>query len=94
MEQAQVFQDKDTLIGSPGWVLRHQFMIPSGMDEHDMSEQLGVSDEYIKSILNGSVNFDGVIDGRLCNLFNLPKGWWIRIQDQYYLLLQKQGIDI
>jgi addiction module HigA family antidote len=65
---------------SPGEMLAEEFLAPLGMSKYRLAKSIGVPAQRIGDIVAGKRAITADIDLRLCRLFGLSDGWWLRLQ--------------
>jgi addiction module HigA family antidote len=68
---------------SPGEMLAEEFLAPLGMSKYRLAKSIGVPAQRIGDIVAGKRAITADIDLRLCRLFGLSDGWWLRLQANY-----------
>ena len=67
---------------SPGEMLE-EFLAPLGMSKYRLAKLIGVPAQRIGDIVAGKRAITADTDLRLCRLFGLSDGWWLRLQAGY-----------
>jgi antitoxin HigA-1 len=65
---------------SPGEMLAEEFLAPLGMSKYRLAKSIGVPPQRIGDIVAGKRAISADTDLRLCKLFGLSDGWWLRLQ--------------
>jgi antitoxin HigA-1 len=68
---------------SPGEMLSEEFLKPLSMSKYRLSKDIGVSAQRVGEIIAGRRAITAETDLRLCRLFGLSDGWWLRPQADY-----------
>lgn len=68
---------------SPGEMLEEEFLKPLGMTKYRLAKEIGVPPQRIGDIVAGKRSITADTDLRLCRLFSLSDGWWLRCQAKY-----------
>jgi len=74
---------------SPGEMLAEEFLVPLGMSKYRLAKSIGVPAQRIGDIVAGKRSITADTDLRLCKLFGLSDGWWLRLQASYDTILAK-----
>jgi addiction module HigA family antidote len=77
---------------SPGEMLAEEFLEPLGMTKYRLAKRIGVPAQRIGDIVAGKRAITADTDLRLCRLFGLSDGWWLRLQAAYDTALAKQKL--
>ncbi|MHB8097650.1 MAG: HigA family addiction module antitoxin [Erysipelotrichaceae bacterium] len=77
---------------SPGEILLEDFMIPMELTKYRLAKDIGVSATRIGEIVSGKRSITADTDLRLCKYFELSNGYWLRIQNQYDVEMEKRKI--
>jgi antitoxin HigA-1 len=75
---------------SPGEMLEEEFLLPLGMSKYRLAKSIGVPAQRIGDIVSGKRGITADTDLRLCRLFGLSDGWWLRLQASYDTILAKR----
>jgi antitoxin HigA-1 len=75
---------------SPGEMLEEEFLLPLGMSKYRLAKSIGVPAQRIGDIVSGKRGITADTDLRLCRLFGLSDGWWLRLQASYDTTLAKR----
>src|SRR5574337_976906 len=67
----------------PGELLREEFLIPMGLTQYRLAKEIGVPAQRIGDIVAGKRAITADTDLRLCRLFGLSNGYWLRAQAAY-----------
>ncbi len=76
----------------PGEILRHEFLDELGVSQNRLAHMLGVPPNRIHAIVNGTRNVTADTDLRLCKLFGLSEGYFLRLQNSFDTLEAKRRI--
>jgi antitoxin HigA-1 len=68
---------------SPGEMLKEEFLLPLGMSQYRLAKEIGVPAQRIGEIVAGRRAITADTDLRLCRLFGLSDGWWLRLQAKF-----------
>lgn len=68
---------------TPGEMLQEEFLRPLGMSQYRLAKEIGVPAQRISEIVAGKRAITADTDLRLCRLFGLSDGWWLRLQAKY-----------
>lgn len=68
---------------SPGEMLAEEFLAPLGMSKYRLAKLIGVPAQRIGDVVAGKRAITADTDLRLCRLFGLSDGWWLRLQVGY-----------
>ncbi|MEA3302961.1 MAG: HigA family addiction module antitoxin [Pseudomonadota bacterium] len=63
-----------------GEMLTEEFMVPLGWSKYKLAKELGVDQTRVGEIIAGKRAVTVDTDLRLCKLFGLSDGWWLRLQ--------------
>jgi addiction module HigA family antidote len=74
---------------SPAEMLREEFMNPLGLSNYRLAKEIGVPAQRIGEILAGRRGITADTDLRLCRVFGLSDGWWLRLQADYDVQLAR-----
>ena len=77
---------------SPGEMLREEFLIPLGMTKYRLAKSIGVPAQRIGDIISGKRGISADTDLRLCRLFGLSDGWWLRLQVSFDTVMAKREL--
>jgi addiction module HigA family antidote len=77
---------------SPGELLEEEFMIPMDISAYRLAQEIDVSATRIGEILNGKRSTTADTDLRLCKLFGLSNGYWLRAQAAFDLEIVRVDI--
>ena len=76
----------------PGEILREEFLAEIGWSQNRLAQAIGVPPNRIHAIVNGSRDVSADTDLRLCRLFGLSEGYFLRLQNAYDTLEAKRRI--
>jgi antitoxin HigA-1 len=65
---------------TPGEMLAEDFLKPLGMSNYRLAKEISVPPQRIGEIIAGRRAITADTDLRLCRLFGLSDGWWLRLQ--------------
>lgn len=65
---------------TPGELLREEFLVPLGISQYRLAREIGVPPQRIGEIVAGRRAITADTDLRLCRLFGLSNGYWLRAQ--------------
>ena len=68
---------------TPGELLWEEFMVPMGLSRYRLAKEVGVPAPRIGDIVRGKRAITADSDLRLCRLFGLSDGHWLRAQVAY-----------
>ena len=68
---------------TPGELLREEFLVPLGLSQYRLAKEIGVPAQRISEIVAGKRTITADTDLRLCRLFGLSDGYWLRAQAAY-----------
>lgn len=68
---------------SPGEMLVEEFLEPFEMSNYRLAKEIGVPAQRIGEIIAGKCSITADTDLRLCRVFGLSDGWWLRLQADY-----------
>lgn len=77
---------------SPGEMLEEEFLKPLGMSKYRLAKEIGVPAQRIGEIVAGRRGITADTDLRLCRLFGLSDGWWLRLQVDYDTAITKASL--
>jgi antitoxin HigA-1 len=78
---------------SPGEMLEVEFLIPFGMTKYRLAKSIGVPAQRVGDIIAGKRGITADTDLRLCRLFGLSDGWWLRLQVSYDTTIAKRKMS-
>jgi addiction module HigA family antidote len=76
----------------PGEFLKEEFLTEIGMSQNQLAHAIGVPGNRIHAIINRTRAITGDTDLRLCKLFGLSEGYFLRLQNAYDTLEAKRRI--
>jgi len=76
----------------PGEILRHEFLDEIGISQNRLAHMLGVPPNRVHAIVNGTRDVTADTDLRLCKLFGLSEGYFLRLQNAFDTLEAKRRI--
>ena len=74
---------RELLPVTPGELLLEEFLKPMGLSRYRLAKEIGVPAQRIGEIVAGKRRITADTDLRLCRLFGLSKGYWLRAQAAY-----------
>ena len=77
---------------SPGEMLAEEFLNPLGMTKYRLAKLIGVPAQRIGDIVAGKRAITADTDLRLCRLFGLSDGWWLKLQASYDTAVAKKTL--
>ena len=77
----------------PGEMLAEEFLAPLGMSKYRLAKSIGVPAQRIGDIVAGKRAITADTDLRLCKLFGLSDGWWLRLQASYDTAIAKRKLS-
>ncbi|CAN5127156.1 HigA family addiction module antitoxin [soil metagenome] len=77
---------------SPGEMLEAEFLLPLGMSKSHLAKSIGVPARRIGDIVAGKRAVTADTDLRLCRLFGLSDGWWLRLQASYDTVVAREKL--
>jgi antitoxin HigA-1 len=77
---------------SPGEMLEEEFLLPLAMTKYRLAKSIGVPAQRIGDIIAGKRGITADTDLRLCRLFGLSDGWWLRLQASYDTAIAKERL--
>lgn len=77
---------------TPGELLLEEFMIPLNLTKYRLAKDIGVSAQRIGQIVAGKRAITADTDLRLCKYFGLSEGYWLRLQNKYDVVLERDRI--
>lgn len=78
---------------SPGEMLAEDFLKPLGMSKYRLAKEIGVPAQRIGEIVAGRRAVTADTDLRLCRLFGLSDGWWLRLQADYDTQIARASLE-
>ena len=76
----------------PGSILKAEFLSEIGMSQNRLAHLIGVPPNRIHAIVSGSRSVTADTDLRLCRLFGLSEGYFLRLQNSYDTLEAKRRL--
>lgn len=77
----------------PGELLKEEFLVPFGITEIRLATETGVSEADVCQIVAGKRAITADTDLRLCRIFGLSDGYWLRAQVAYDTELARRKIE-
>jgi antitoxin HigA-1 len=68
---------------TPGELLKEEFLKPMGISQYRLAKEIGVPPQRIGEIVAGRRAITADTDLRLCRVFGLSNGYWLRAQAAY-----------
>ena len=65
---------------TPGELLREELLTPMGLSQYRLAKEIGVPAQRIGEIVAGRRAVTADTDLRLCRIFGLSTGYWLRAQ--------------
>lgn len=78
---------------TPGEILLEDFMKPMELTKYRLAKDIGVSATRIGEIISGKRAITADTDLRLSAYFELSNGYWLRIQNQFDVEIEKRKIQ-
>ncbi|MGE0109094.1 MAG: HigA family addiction module antitoxin [Bdellovibrionales bacterium] len=76
----------------PGEILKYEFLDEIGISQNRLSQMIAVPANRIHAIVKGTRSITADTDLRLCKLFSLSEGYFLRLQNSYDTLETKRKI--
>src|SRR5437762_8904957 len=76
----------------PGEILFEEFLIPMGISQNKLANNIDVSPRRINEIVHGERAITADTDLRLARAFGTSEGFWLGLQADYDLEEQKKAI--
>jgi addiction module HigA family antidote len=76
----------------PGEILKEEFLNEIAMSQNHLAHIIGVPPNRLHAIVNGSHDITADTDLRLCKVFGLLEGYFLRLQNAYDTLQAKRRI--
>lgn len=73
----------------PGELLLEEFMIPMGLSANRLAKEIFIPARRIGEIVKGTRPITADTDLRLCRLFELAEGYWLRAQITHDIQVSK-----
>jgi addiction module HigA family antidote len=73
-------------------MLAEEFLKPLGMSIYRLAKEIGVPPQRIGEIIAGRRAITADTDLRLCRLFGLSDGWWLRLLADYDTEISKAAL--
>ena len=74
----------------PGEILKEEFIVPLGISQNELAQMIFVPSNRIHDIIRGKRRITANTDLRLCKLFGLSKGFFLRLQGRYDALEEER----
>lgn len=68
---------------TPGELLLEEFLKPMGISQYRLAKEIGVPAQRMGDIVAGKRAITADTDLRLCRVFGLSNGYWLRAQAMY-----------
>jgi len=68
---------------TPGELLLEEFLVPMQLSQYRLAKEIGVPAQRIGEIVAGRRAVTADTDLRLCRVFGLSNGYWLRAQVAY-----------
>lgn len=68
---------------TPGELLREEFLLPLGLSQYRLAQEIGVPAQRIGEMVAGKRALTADTDLRRCRFFGLSNGYWLRAQAAY-----------
>ncbi|MDP2183656.1 MAG: HigA family addiction module antitoxin [Actinomycetota bacterium] len=78
---------------TPGELLLEEFLKPMGISQYRLAKEIGVPAQRIGQIIKGNRRITADTDLRLCRLFCLSDGYWLRAQVAYDTEVAHEELD-
>lgn len=84
----------DELLHNPtaGEILQHEFLDEISMSQDALAKAINVSVESMQAVINGTQPVTADLDLKLCRLFNLSEGYFLRLQNAYETMEAKRKL--
>lgn len=73
-----------------GKLLNNEFMKPTNTDILTLSEKTDIPVNVLIAIIENKHDISDSIDAKLCKFFALSNGYFLRLQERYYYVKEKQ----
>lgn len=77
-----------------GEVLQEEFLEPLGLSQNALANAINVPPNRINAIIRGLRSITADTDLRLTKYFGLSKGYFLRLQNNFELLVAEQQTDL
>ena len=77
-----------------GQVLQSEFLEPLNLSQNALALAIGVPSNRINAIIRGQRSITADTDLRLTKYFGLSKGYFLRLQNNFELLVAEQKTDL
>lgn len=78
---------------TPGELLKEEFLVPMGITQYRLAKETGIPAQRIGLIALGRRRVTADTDLRLCRVFGLSDGYWLRAQMAYDLELECRRME-
>lgn len=92
-EEVEIVDYTDLLLIPPGEVLLEEFPRPMGISQYRLAQSIDVQESRINAIVKGRRAITADTDLRLCRLFSLSEGFWLRMLASPDLKRAKQALE-
>ena len=76
---------KNRQVTHPGEMLLHEFLIPMGLTQRELSDRIKVSFQRINQIVSGKRGVTPSTALRLGKFFGMSPGFWLNLQNKFDL---------
>lgn len=76
----------------PGEVLLEEFLIPLGISQNKLAQHIHVPSRRINEIVHAQRSITADTDLRFSRAFGTSEGFWLGLQNEYDLEVQKSAI--
>lgn len=76
----------------PGQIIKEDFLKEIGMSQNQLADAIGVPRNRIHAIVKGMRSVTADTDLRLCKVFGLSEGYFLRLQNAFDTLKAKRKI--
>lgn len=76
----------------PGKILLEEFLLPMGISQNKLANDLGVSIRCINEIVQGKISITEDIDLKLSHVLGTSNGFWLGLQVNYDLEEKKVNL--
>jgi len=73
----------------PGEILKHEFLLPSGLSENSFAELIGVTEDEIYQLVTGKTGINANLALRFSDYFQNSAEFWMNLQTRYDLEVEK-----
>lgn len=79
-------------VATVGEILLEEFLKPAGLSQNGLARAVGVSPRRINEIVLGKRTVTADTDLRLCRYYGMSEGFFLRLQMDYDLRMQKRAL--